>query len=117
MTTTSWRVCEDVVWAGEETVRLYHVGTGEFRSLNPTGSAIWCLMASGADTDRIAGELTAKLAGGDPAAFPVIAGDVASFLSELAEQRIVVATLEGLEGKANGRSHLGYEPDEVVPES
>jgi Coenzyme PQQ synthesis protein D (PqqD) len=92
MSTTSWRVSEDVVWAGEEPVRLYHVATGEFRSLNRTGSAIWCLMAGGADNGQIADALTQKMAGGDPAAFPVIAGDVASFLTDLAEQSIVVAT-------------------------
>jgi len=100
VTTTSWRVSQDVVWAGEETVRLYHVATGEFRSLNPTGSAIWCLMAGGSDTARIAGELTEKLAGGNPDAFPLISGDVESFLSELAQQHIVVAT--PLEGESDG---------------
>jgi hypothetical protein len=89
MTTTSWRVCDDVVWVGEETVRLYHVATGEFRSLNSTGSAIWCLMASGADTARIASELGRELAGGDPATLQVIAADVESFLSGLAEHHIV----------------------------
>jgi hypothetical protein len=89
MTTTRWRVCDDVVWVGEETVRLYHVATGEFRSLNSAGSAIWCLMASGADTARIAAELGQKLAGGDPAALQVIADDVESFLSGLAEHHIV----------------------------
>ena len=89
MATTRWRVCDDVVWVGEETVRLYHVATGEFRSLNAAGSAIWCLMASGADTERIAGELGQKLAGGDPATLQLIAADVESFLSGLAEHHIV----------------------------
>ena len=95
MTTTSWQVSEDVVWAGEETVRLLHVATGEFQSLNHTGSAIWCLMAGGADNMRIASELTRKLAVGKPGAFPEIARDVDSFLSQLAERRIVVAAREG----------------------
>jgi hypothetical protein len=95
VTTTGWQVSEDVVWAGEETVRLLHVATGEFRSLNHTGSAIWCLMAGGADNKRIASELTRKLAGGNPGAFPKIARDVESFLSQLAEHRIVVAVREG----------------------
>jgi hypothetical protein len=95
VTTTSWQVSDDVVWAGEETVRLLHVATGEFRSLNHTGSAIWCLMASGADNKRIAMELTQKLAGGNPGSFPKIARDVESFLSKLAEHHIVVATREG----------------------
>jgi hypothetical protein len=92
MTATKWAVSEDVVWAGEEPVRLYHVGTGEFRSLNRSGSAIWCLLAGGADSDQIASELTVKMAGGDQSALPVIASDVASFLAELADQQIVVAT-------------------------
>jgi hypothetical protein len=92
MTATNWAVSQDVVWAGEEPVRLYHVGTGEFRSLNRSGSAIWCLLAGGADSDQIASELTVKMAGGDQSALPVIASDVASFLAELADQQIVVAT-------------------------
>jgi hypothetical protein len=95
VTATQWAVSEDVVWAGEEPVRLYHVGTGEFRSLNRTGSAIWCLLAGGADSDQIASELTVKMAGGDQAALPVIAGDIASFLAELAGQQIVVAAPKG----------------------
>lgn len=92
MTATKWAISQDVVWAGDEPVRLYHVGTGEFRSLNRTGSAIWCLLARGADRDQIASELTVKMAGGDRSALPVIAEDVASFLAELADQQIVVAT-------------------------
>ena len=82
-----WQVSHDVVWAGEETVRLLHVGTGEFRSLNHTGSAIWCLMAAGADNENIA----RRLARGNPAALAEIAGDVASFLAQLAECGVVVA--------------------------
>jgi Coenzyme PQQ synthesis protein D (PqqD) len=95
MNATSWQVSEDVVWAGEDTVRLYHVGTGEFRSLNPTGSAIWCLLAGGASAAQIAGELTRKLAGGNPAALSMITDDVGLFLSELAAQQIVVAAGDG----------------------
>jgi hypothetical protein len=95
---TAWQAHEDVVWAGETPVRLYHVGTGEFRSLNTTGSAIWCLMAGGADTDTIAGALTKSMAGGNPAARDVIAGDVRDFLTELAGQNIVVARPEGATG-------------------
>jgi len=91
VTATKWAVSEDVVWAGEEPVRLYHVGTGEFRSLNRSGSAIWCLLAGGADSDQIPSELTVKMAGGDQSVLPLIAGDVASFLAELADQRIVIA--------------------------
>jgi hypothetical protein len=111
MTAAGWRVSEDVVWAGEDTVRLYHVATGEFRSLNRTGSAIWCLMATGADSGQITDELAQKMGGGEPAAYAMIAGDVESFLSELAAQHIVVATMEG---KADGRGRPGRGPDEVV---
>jgi Coenzyme PQQ synthesis protein D (PqqD) len=82
-----WQVSQDVVWAGEETVRLLHVGTGEFRSLNHTGSAIWCLMADGADNEKIA----RRLARGNSGVLAQIAGDVASFLAQLAECGIVVA--------------------------
>ena len=91
LTPTGWHVADDVVWAGEETVRLYHYVTGEFRSLNNTGSAIWRLMAGGADNERIALVLTRTLAGGDAGAFRRISRDVGAFLAALAEHDIVVA--------------------------
>jgi Coenzyme PQQ synthesis protein D (PqqD) len=86
-----WRIAEDVVWAGEETVRLYHYTTGEFRALNITGSAIWRLMAGGADNERITLVLTHTLADGRADAFARISRDVDAFLSTLAEHHIVVA--------------------------
>jgi hypothetical protein len=89
-----WHVADDVVWAGEETVRLYHYVTGEFRSLNNTGSAIWRLMASGADNERIALVLTHALAGGDASTFTRVSRDVNAFLAALAEHDIVVAAQE-----------------------
>lgn len=88
--TARWQVCEDVVWAGEDGVRLYHAGTGEFETLNETGSAIWCLMASGKDPDEIADELAEKHAGGDSLARRHIAVEVRGFLSALADRRMVV---------------------------
>ena len=86
-----WQVAHDVVWAGEETVRLYHYATGEFRALNNTGSAIWRLMAGGADNERIALVLTHTLADGRADAFARISRDVDAFLCTLAEHHIVVA--------------------------
>jgi hypothetical protein len=89
--TTGWRVSADVVWAGDDAVRLYNAATGQFQSFNGTASEIWCLMASGKDTHQIAGELTDKLAGGDSRAYQEILSDIQAFLLELAEQRIVLA--------------------------
>jgi len=92
--TARWDVSEDVVWAGEEGVRLYHAGTGEFQTLNETGSAIWCLMAGGKDADEIADELAEKHADGHPLARRHIAGEVRGFLRGLADRRMVVGAGE-----------------------
>jgi hypothetical protein len=99
--TARWRVSDDVVWAGDEGVRLYNAGTGEFQTLNETGSAIWCLMAGGKDADQIAEELAEEHGGGHPLAKQHIAEEVGSFLRVLADQKMVVRaehTAAALEG-------------------
>jgi len=113
MNPVAYTVSDSVVWAGDETIRIYHVDAGQFQSLNGTGSSIWSLMAGGKDTHQIAQELTDRLAGGDPGAYREIRGDVESFLSGLAEQHMVVADTEE---KADGRRAGGERADEGVPE-
>lgn len=111
MTATGWTVSDDVVWAGDDTVRIYNVTTGQFQSLNGTGSSIWFLIASGKDTQQIAEELNDRLAGGDPVAYREILTDVQSFLMSLAEQNMVVANPGEKTDERRGR---GYRTDEVV---
>lgn len=91
MNAVAFTISDSVVWAGDDTIRIYHVDAGQFQSLNGTGSSIWSLMAEGRDTDQIARELTDRLAGGDPIAYREIRGDVEGFLYGLAEQDMVVA--------------------------
>ncbi|ASW53567.1 PqqD family protein [Plantactinospora sp. KBS50] len=91
MTTgTAFEVSDDVVWAGDDTVRLYNVNTGQFQSLNGSASQIWCLMAAGRDPGQIADELAAKLAGGDPLARAEILSDVHDFLGGMAAKEMVI---------------------------
>ncbi|GAA5194531.1 hypothetical protein GCM10023322_59170 [Rugosimonospora acidiphila] len=111
MSSTAWRVSADVVWAGEDSVRLYNVESGAFQTLNPTGSAIWCLMAGGKDTTAIAEELTQRLAGGSREAYQEIAMDVEDFLRALAGQQMVVASVGE---KADEGRHTGEGTDEAV---
>jgi hypothetical protein len=113
MTATVWRVSSDVVWAGEDNVRLYNVETGAFQTLNATGSAIWCLMAAGKDTAAIAEELTRRLAGGNREAYQEIAMDVADFLRTLAIQDMVVASARE---KADEGRRAGDGVDQAVSE-
>jgi len=111
MTAAGWTVSDDVVWAGEDTVRIYQLTTGQFQSLNGTGSSIWCLMAGGKETEQIAQELTNQLAGGDPAAYLEILSDVQGFLLSLARQNMVVANPGEKTDERRGR---GNRTDEVV---
>jgi coenzyme PQQ synthesis protein D (PqqD) len=109
----AFTISDSVVWAGDDTIRIYHVDAGQFQSLNGTGSSIWCLMASGMDTHQIAQELTDRLAGGDPVAYREIRGDVESFLYGLAGQNMVVAdTGERADERRAGSQRL----DEDLPE-
>jgi hypothetical protein len=89
--TARWQVAVDVVWAGEDTVRLYNAATGTFQTLNDTGSAIWMLMIAGNDADQIARELGGRHGAGEPLAQQLIARDVASFLRGLATQQVITA--------------------------
>ncbi|MET8147145.1 PqqD family protein [Actinoplanes sp. NPDC049668] len=113
MTGVSFTVSDSVVWAGDDTIRIYHVDAGQFQSLNGTGSSIWSLMASGMDTHQIARELTDRLAGGDPAAYRAIRGDVEHFLYGLAKQNMVIADTEK---RADGRRAGSGRTDEDIPE-
>ena len=80
MSGVAFTISDSVVWAGDDTIRIYHVDAGQFQSLNGTGSSIWSLMASGLDTHQIAQQLTDHLAGCDPVAYREIRVDVESFL-------------------------------------
>jgi hypothetical protein len=89
--TAQWQVSADVVWAGEDTVRLYNAATGTFQTLNDTGTAIWLLMVAGKDADQIARELGERHGAGESLAQQLISRDVASFLSGLATQQVITA--------------------------
>jgi hypothetical protein len=113
MTGLTFTVSDSVVWAGDDTIRIYHVDLGQFQSLNGTGSSIWTLMAEGLDTHQIARRLTDRLAGGDPVAYREIRGDVEHFLHGLAKQHMVVADTGE---RADGRRAGGERTDQDLPE-
>ena len=109
----AFTISDSVVWAGDDTIRIYHVDAGQFQSLNGTGSSIWSLMASGMDTHQIAQELTDRLAGGDPVAYRQIRSDVESFLNGLAKQHMVSADTGE---RADERRTGGERTDQDLPE-
>jgi hypothetical protein len=88
----SVRIHPDVVWveSGPQ-VRLYHSGTGEFQTLNATGSAIWLALAGGGPGDRLAAELADRFGAGDGAQRARIARDVAAFVDDLTGRGLLVA--------------------------
>lgn len=87
---TRWSISEDVVWAGEQAVRLYYVADGEFHTLNGTGSAIWNLVAEGLSTDEIVAKLAGEYSSGDPQERRIIESDVREFLREMSEKEALV---------------------------
>jgi hypothetical protein len=87
---TRWTISEDVVWAGDQSVRLYDINTGDFQTLNGSASAIWGLVAEGRSTDEIISSLVEKYSSGDPREQQVIEQDVREFLADMSEKQVLL---------------------------
>lgn len=78
------KVPDDVVWVDDEdAVRLYHSGTGEFRTLNESAADIWRLLAAGLGEQELVDRLAEEYGAQDRAQRAAIAEDVAEFLRML----------------------------------
>ncbi|MFF5177233.1 PqqD family protein [Micromonospora sp. NPDC000316] len=80
------RVNPDVVWVdGDDEVRLYHPGTGEFQTLNATAARIWRRLATGADIDDVVRDLAVEFEAQDEHDRRMIDRDVRQFVADLGE--------------------------------
>lgn len=87
---TKWTISPDVVWAGDQSVRLYDVNSGDFQTLNGSASAIWALIAEEFTTDEIVDRLVEKYSSGDPREKKIIERDVREFLAEMSEKQVLL---------------------------
>jgi hypothetical protein len=92
----SWTVSDHVVWLETaEGIQLYDTTSGEFQTLNTTGSAVWRCLADSPDTDQLLGSLAAEFHATDDNHHRIIARDTKQFLDELVEQGILRTSPSG----------------------
>ncbi|MEV4807719.1 PqqD family protein [Nonomuraea sp. NPDC049421] len=83
----SLRISDAVVWQETgEGISLYHTETGDFRTLNETGSKIWLAVAGGGEAQPVASTLSREFAGTDPALIKRIVADVHAFIGTMVDQ-------------------------------
>ncbi|MBT2226700.1 PqqD family protein [Nonomuraea sp. NEAU-A123] len=86
----SLQISDAVIW--QETsggISLYHAETGDFRTLNETGSRIWALVASDGEREPIVSKLSHEFAGDNIAVSVRILKDVQEFLGSMIEQGLI----------------------------
>ncbi|MGW4640213.1 PqqD family protein [Sphaerisporangium sp. NPDC004334] len=84
------QISEAVVW--QETadgVSLYHTETGDFRTLNETGSRIWMLVASDGAREPVVSKLSGEFAGGNTGMLRRILVDVHEFIGSMIENGLI----------------------------
>ncbi|GIH48518.1 PqqD family protein [Microbispora rosea] len=86
----SLRISEAVIWQETgEGVSLYHTETGDFHSLNDTGSRIWKLVASDGEREPVMFKLSREFAGSNSAMSRRIVADVEEFIGTMIEQGFI----------------------------
>ncbi|MFC4533337.1 PqqD family protein [Sphaerisporangium dianthi] len=86
----SLQISDAVVWQETaEGVSLYHTETGDFRTLNETGSRIWMLVASDGDREPVASKLSREFAGDNTAVLRRILVDVHEFIGTLIDDGMI----------------------------
>lgn len=80
----SVHISESVIW-NETTdgVSLYHIETGEFRTLNATAAKIWVLLADDGERETVVTRLSLLFAGGNAAIGARIRADVNAFVDTM----------------------------------
>lgn len=86
----SWAVAEHVVWLETaEGIQLYDTTSGEFQTLNTTGSAIWRHLTDNPETDQLLAALATQFHATDDNHHRIIARDTQLFLDDLVERGIL----------------------------
>ena len=87
----SLHISENVIWHEmADGVSLYHIESGEFRSLNATAAQIWALVADDGDRHAVATRLALIHAAGNGAIAARIRSDVEAFVDAMVEQGMLV---------------------------
>ncbi|MEU7746679.1 MULTISPECIES: PqqD family protein [unclassified Nonomuraea] len=86
----SLQISDSVIW--QETaggISLYHAETGDFHTLNETGSRIWELVASDGEREPIVAKLSHEFAGDNLAMSVRVLKDVQEFLGSMIERGLI----------------------------
>ncbi|MFI6502401.1 PqqD family protein [Nonomuraea typhae] len=83
-------ISDAVIWQETgEGISLYHTETGDFHTLNDTGSKIWMLVASDGERDPIVAKLSDEFARNNAAIGRLIHLDVMEFLGSMIERGLI----------------------------
>jgi hypothetical protein len=86
----SLRINDAVIWQETaEGISLYHTETGDFRTLNATGSRIWMLVESDGEREPIVSKLSREFAGSNAAVSWRIHTDVQNFIGTMIENDLI----------------------------
>ncbi|MEU7879215.1 PqqD family protein [Microbispora bryophytorum] len=86
----SLRISEAVIWQETgEGISLYHTESGDFHSLNDTGSRIWRLVASDGEREPVMFKLSRDFAGSNSAMSRRIVTEVEEFIGAMIEQGLI----------------------------
>lgn len=78
----SLAVSDTVIWhESNGSVSLYHVESGEFHTLNETGSKIWSIVLEHGEQETVLSKLVEEFAGDNAALAVTIVTDTKAFLS------------------------------------
>jgi hypothetical protein len=85
------RISDAVIWqeSGEESVSLYHLGEGDFLTLNESAAKIWKLVDSDGELDEILTKLSLEYAGSSQAMGGQIRSDVRRFVASMIERGLL----------------------------
>lgn len=90
----SLRISDSVIW--NETangVSLYHIESGEFRTLNETGAQIWVLVESDGDREQVSSKLALLFAGHNAVQGARIRSEVDEFINSMIESGLLAEDL------------------------
>jgi hypothetical protein len=87
----SLEINPDVIWLESDgEVRLYDSATGEFRTLNSTGSRIWALIGAGRSETEVIAEMAREHASDDAYLGEEVARDITEFLVDMVRQELLL---------------------------
>jgi hypothetical protein len=86
----SLHISDAVIWhETADGVSLYHIETGEFRTLNTTAAKIWVLLADDGEREAVITRLSLLFAGGNAAISARIRADVDAFIDTMVGQGLL----------------------------